>query len=96
MQALLRYEREVLGVSHTNIGAYLLGLWGLPEPVVIAAELHHALDLVPVHGYYPVLFVHAAEKLIASGNPAELNLNFLAKAGKADRVPAWKEALHRT
>jgi HD-like signal output (HDOD) protein len=34
-------EREVLGASHAEIGAYLLGLWGLPSPVVEAIAEHH-------------------------------------------------------
>jgi putative nucleotidyltransferase with HDIG domain len=92
MRALRHYEREVLRVSHTTVGAYLLGLWGLPEPVVIAAELHHSLDLVP-DGYQPVLYVHAAENLLAPTDQSELDLKFLTKAGKLDRLPAWKQAL---
>jgi HD-like signal output (HDOD) protein len=55
---------EKLGISHTAIGAYVLGLWGLPEPVVITAELHHTLDLVPAHAHNPILYVHAAENIL--------------------------------
>jgi HD-like signal output (HDOD) protein len=36
-------ERALMGVSHEEIGAYLLGLWGLPEPVVEAVAFHHDL-----------------------------------------------------
>lgn len=35
-------EQEVLGVSHAAVGAYLLGLWGLPLPVVEAVAGHQA------------------------------------------------------
>ena len=34
-------ERELLGVTHAEIGAYLLGLWGFPLPVVLAVARHH-------------------------------------------------------
>ncbi|MBK7863768.1 MAG: HDOD domain-containing protein [Archangiaceae bacterium] len=34
-------ERELLGVTHADVGAYLLGLWGLPPPVVEAVAHHH-------------------------------------------------------
>jgi HD-like signal output (HDOD) protein len=34
-------ERERLGVHHGAIGAYLLGLWGLPSVLVDAAARHH-------------------------------------------------------
>ena len=34
-------EREVLGVTHAEIGAYLLGIWGLPYSIVEAVAHHH-------------------------------------------------------
>jgi HD-like signal output (HDOD) protein len=34
-------ETEIIGASHAEIGAYLLGIWGLPYPVVEAVALHH-------------------------------------------------------
>jgi len=33
-------ERERLGVTDAEMGAYLLGLWGLPEPIVAALADH--------------------------------------------------------
>lgn len=35
-------ERQVIGSSHAEIGAYLLGIWGLPYPIVEAVANHHA------------------------------------------------------
>jgi len=35
-------EAELLGITHAEVGAYLLGLWGLPQPVVTAVARHHA------------------------------------------------------
>lgn len=37
-------ERRVLGASHSEIGAYLLGLWGLPGAVVDAVAYQHMPD----------------------------------------------------
>ena len=34
-------EAEILGVTHAEVGAYLLGLWGLPHPIVEAVAYHH-------------------------------------------------------
>ena len=31
-----------MGASHAEVGAYLLGLWGLPYPVIEAVAHHHA------------------------------------------------------
>lgn len=38
---LHRAEKRVIGASHAEIGAYLLGLWGLPYPVIEAVAHHH-------------------------------------------------------
>lgn len=35
-------EQRLFKTTHMEIGAYLLALWGLPEPVVEAAAFHHA------------------------------------------------------
>jgi putative nucleotidyltransferase with HDIG domain len=37
----VRVEREVIGADHALIGAYLLRLWQIPEPVVRIVEFHH-------------------------------------------------------
>jgi HD-like signal output (HDOD) protein len=34
-------EAEVLGVSHAQIGGYLLGLWGFPDNIVEGVVYHH-------------------------------------------------------
>jgi HD-like signal output (HDOD) protein/CheY-like chemotaxis protein len=39
-QPLHEVEQDVFGASHAEIGAYLLGLWGLP-PRVVGAVVHH-------------------------------------------------------
>ncbi len=93
MQALRRYEREILGVSHATMGAYLLGLWGLPEPVVMTAELHHNLEAVSTHAYHPILYVHAAENLLKPEPQRELNFDLITRAKKMDRLAVWAEAL---
>jgi len=39
-------ERMVIGASHAEIGAYLLGLWGLPYAVIEAVAFQHQPQLV--------------------------------------------------
>jgi putative nucleotidyltransferase with HDIG domain len=47
------YEAEniVIGASHAEIGAYLLGIWGLPYPVVEAVAHHHQPARVVQHEF---------------------------------------------
>ncbi len=39
-------ESRLLGASHAQLGAYLLGLWGLPPEVVEAVACHHEPEAV--------------------------------------------------
>ncbi|MBV8397692.1 MAG: HDOD domain-containing protein [Acetobacteraceae bacterium] len=39
-------ETRIIGASHAEIGAYLLGIWGLPYPVVEAVAHHHQPERV--------------------------------------------------
>ncbi|HEY3785782.1 MAG TPA: response regulator [Steroidobacteraceae bacterium] len=34
-------ETRLMGASHAEVGAYLLGIWGLPYPVIEAVAHHH-------------------------------------------------------
>lgn len=57
-------EYEHYGFSHAEVGAYLLGLWGLPHAVVEAVAHHHRPARVPASGADPVIAVHAADALV--------------------------------
>jgi putative nucleotidyltransferase with HDIG domain len=48
---LFECERRTIGATHAEIGAYLLGLWGLPYSVVEAVALHHTPTAITSHGY---------------------------------------------
>jgi HD-like signal output (HDOD) protein len=48
---LIECERRTTGATHAQIGAYLLGIWGLPYSIVEAVALHHAPTTVDAHGY---------------------------------------------
>jgi HD-like signal output (HDOD) protein len=55
-------EREY-GFSHAEVGAYLLGLWGLPYAVVEAVALHHRPDRVPHRNFDTIGSVFVANLL---------------------------------
>jgi HD-like signal output (HDOD) protein len=48
---LYECERRTMGATHAEIGAYLLGLWGLPYSIVEAVALHHTPTAVKTLGY---------------------------------------------
>ena len=47
-------ESQVIGASHAEIGAYLLGIWGLPYSVIEAVAYHHEPQRV-AQSYFDVL-----------------------------------------
>jgi HD-like signal output (HDOD) protein len=74
---LFECERLTTGATHAEIGAYLLGLWGLPYSIVEAVALHHAPTSITPHGYdllgaltvsHALLDASGAHALIDSGN----------------------------
>ncbi|MEQ8205487.1 MAG: HDOD domain-containing protein, partial [Woeseia sp.] len=65
-------ERNVIGHTHTEVGAYLASLWGLPNPVVecVAYYAHPAnsaatdiTSLAAVHIAYAIVHGNGKEKL---------------------------------
>jgi len=53
-------ERAVFGTSHAEVGAYLVGLWGLPDPIVEAVAFHHSPARSRSKEFLPLTAVHAA------------------------------------
>jgi len=63
-------ERESLGVTHAEVGAYLLGLWGLPADLVEAVAWHHQPRLREPEEFSAVTVVHLADYLQSKQTPA--------------------------
>ncbi len=84
-------ERAVFGATHADVGAYLLGLWGLPNPVVEAVAWHHAPGGCPAGSFGPLTALHAAESLLAPGEGGPPDAAYLARLGLADRLAVWGE-----
>ena len=56
-------DEALLGTSHAEIGAYLLGLWGLPNLAVEAVAHHHRPTRIPHTGFDPSIAVYVANFL---------------------------------
>ena len=87
-------EQEIFGATHAQVGAYLLGLWGLPEPVVSNVDLHHSLAATVQKGFSPVTAIHIAQCLDTKPTGANrLDLDYLRQIGMDDRVSDWQRIL---
>jgi HD-like signal output (HDOD) protein len=82
-------EQEIFGVSHAEVGAYLLGLWGLPFSIVEAVAYHHRPGAVPEGDCELLAVVHAADALVDS-RQGTLDKAFLSLKGFDSRLPRWQ------
>jgi putative nucleotidyltransferase with HDIG domain len=56
-------EEELLGTSHAEIGAYLLGLWGIPNLTVEAIAHHHHPTRISSSGFDCTAAIYVADLL---------------------------------
>lgn len=98
----LEAEQEIFGANHAGVGAYLLGLWGLPTTIVEAVAFHHQPSRSEVATLGPLTAVHVAnvfehelsESKLA-GCETQLDLDYLAALGLTDRLDTWREQVAR-
>jgi HD-like signal output (HDOD) protein len=98
---LVDVERELRGITHAEIGAHLLELWGLPDGIVEAVAFHHR----PAEVHDPI-FDATAAVAIADGLLNELDAAngvavpipstpldpaYFEALGVTDRLPEWRE-----
>ena len=57
---LWQIERSVLSITHAEIGAYLLGLWGLPDTIIEGVLYHHHPERCLSKKISPTAIVHVA------------------------------------
>ena len=87
-------EQQIMGASHAEVGAYVLGLWNLPHAVVEAVANHHDPRRVPQRTGFGVLgAVHVADCL---ANNTEMDAEYIAELGVQDRLDAWREMAAET
>jgi HD-like signal output (HDOD) protein/CheY-like chemotaxis protein len=93
-------ELTVNPVGHAEAGAYLLGLWALPTPIVEAVACHHhpgttgssRLEAVGVVHIASVLAHHARPELspLPGTVHPELDMPYVESIGVAGRLDEWR------
>ncbi|MFH1749252.1 MAG: response regulator [Planctomycetota bacterium] len=91
-------EEQILGTTHAEAGAYLLGLWGLPDPIVEALAFHHCPNECVADTFTPLTAVHVANALEHEADNASedhdtsrLDTDYLARIGLAERLSVWRK-----
>ena len=92
-------ELERRGITHAEIGAHLLALWGLPHTIVEAVAHHHRPLRSPVPAFDAVAVTHIADALVAKRDAgpqhnagiSRLDLEYLDRVGVTDRIAEWQQ-----
>ncbi len=90
-------EELIFGVSHAEVGAYLLGVWGLPFSIVEAIAHHHRPSHVTTGDRNVLAALHVADVLLDAQSAAledadlfALDIGFLDAAGWTIDLTQWR------
>jgi putative nucleotidyltransferase with HDIG domain len=97
-KSIIELELEIIGVGHSELGAYLLGIWGFPDEVVEAVSFHHTPLKAENDDLTIVTAVHVADsleyELVGSDDESysiKVSEEYLTKMGKLDELEVWRE-----
>lgn len=95
--SLPHLEREKFGCTHAEVGAYLIGIWGLPHSLTQAVGFHDRPELGVETQFSPLTATHAADAIVSEKPPSAitqdvtLNRAYLEKLGLTGRETVWRE-----
>jgi len=90
-------EFQEFGCTHAEVGAYLLGVWGLPTRIVEAVAWNHRPSDSPITEFSPLAAVHVASAINAQLHPelkymdSNIDLAFLDRIGLAGQLECWMQ-----
>ena len=96
---LFEIERKHFQATHAEVGAYLLGLWGLPIPLVEAVACHHQLRHCGAPGLCLAGVVHIANALQHSQTiqhdmvTSPVDTGYLKQVGLDTQFEIWRAVL---
>lgn len=93
-------ENELLGATHAQLGAYLLGIWGLDDVIIDAVLNHHTPLNCSSNDFNSLTAVHVANsivkklpvinvKILNSSAFPDLDIAYLKRLGLEEKVPEW-------
>ena len=93
-------EKKVLNATHSEVGAYLTKLWGLPDDITDAISFHHNPLASPNKEFSVLTIVHFAnyfyfEKFSDNKREndffkEELNINYMNKLNLKQKIEEWR------
>jgi putative nucleotidyltransferase with HDIG domain len=87
-------ERVLLGFTHAEVGAYLLGLWGLPYVLVDAVARHHLPETLGATDGAGVVATANALVNERDGQPIDPELLEALERVASGSLETWRRAAH--
>ncbi len=91
-------EYKHFGISHAEMGGYLLGIWGLPKSIVEAVTFHHRPDYVVSKKVDLLTALHTANGLLSMWQVEKtpqfetyLDINYLQQYGLDKKLEEWSQ-----
>ena len=90
-------EKMSFGETHAEAGAYLMALWGLPDPIVKAIAFHHSPGQSSDQSFTATTAVHVANALLEAetfeslGYAGPIDVDYLKRIGCFDRLDRWRD-----
>lgn len=98
----LEAEYSILGTTHAELGAYLLGIWGLPDSVVQAVAYHHNPSMQIEFNFSPLTAVHIANGFFSpkpTNNKKNIEFDiqpeYLETMNLTSMYPSWLELFNK-
>ena len=85
----LQMELDLFQTSHAKVGAYLLNIWRLPDPVIESVAYHHTPDEAPDDSFSILTVVHAAQALIE--DDGNVDQTYLQRLDVSSKLPIWTD-----
>jgi putative nucleotidyltransferase with HDIG domain len=97
-QYLWKLEAETFRTTHAEIGAYLMGLWGLKDTIIEAIAFHHAPSASGQTTRTALCALYIADVLDAElepeqmiGRPTQFDMEYLARLGLEKQIDAIRK-----
>ena len=97
--SIAQAEREILGATHAEVGAYLMALWGFPDGIVNACAFHHQPSGFETPGFNTVSAVHVANvldhknSLHGTKGTEVLDMDYVTREGFGGKVDVWRQVI---
>ncbi len=88
-------EVQTFGTTHAEVGAYLLWLWALPDPITEIVLRHHEFPADPAAVYSPSVAVHVADALGNGGFDPDA-VACLTAVGLGEKLAGWQRSSRET